>query len=218
MLKEADIVVTNPPFSLFREYIAQLVAYKKKFLIIGNINSISCKEIYPLFAQNKVWLGPSISSGDRKFNVPDDYPLNAASCGTDENGRRFIRVKGVRWLTNLDHKKRHEDLILVCRYCPEEYPVYDNYAAIHVQNTLDIPCDYKEAMGVPITFLDKYNPDQFDIIGITDNDFPAKELLIKGCNRYDRPYLNGERKIYRLIIRHTPPKPYENISSLRHRT
>ena len=206
LLKEADIVVTNPPFSLFREYIAQLVAYEKKFLIIGNINSISCKEIYPLFAQNKVWLGPSISSGDRKFNVPDDYPLNAASCGTDENGRRFIRVKGVRWFTNLDHKKRHEDLILVCRYSPEEYPVYDNYAAIHVQNSLDIPCDYKEAMGVPITFLDKYNPNQFDIIGITDNDFPAKELLIKGCNRYDRPYLNGERKIYRLIIRHKHPQ------------
>ena len=206
LLKEADIVVTNPPFSLFREYIAQLVAYEKKFLIIGNINSISCKEIYPLFAQNKVWLGPSISSGDRKFNVPDDYPLNAASCGTDENGRRFIRVKGVRWFTNLDHKKRHEDLILVCRYSPEEYPVYDNYAAIHVQNTIDIPCDYKEAMGVPITFLDKYNPDQFEIIGITDKDFPDKELLTKGCNRYDRPYLNGVRKIYRLIIRHKHPQ------------
>lgn len=206
LLQEADIVVTNPPFSLFREYMAQLIKYDKKFLIIGNINSISCKDIFPLFAQNKVWLGPSISSGDWKFYVPDDYPLNAAGCGIDELGKHFIRVKGVRWFTNLDHKKRHEELILVCRYSAEEYPTYDNYAAIHVQNTLDIPCDYKEAMGVPITFLDKYDPDQFDIIGITDNDFPVKELLIKGCKRYDRPYLKGVRKIYRLIIRHKHPQ------------
>ena len=120
LLKEADIVVTNPPFSLFREYIAQLMEYGKKFLIIGNIMSVTCKEIFPLIIENKLWLGPSISSGDRKFYVPDDYPLNAANCGIDSDGRHFIRVKGVRWFTNLDHNKRHEKIDLVCHYWKHE--------------------------------------------------------------------------------------------------
>ena len=113
LLKQADIVVTNPPFSLFREYLGQLIEYDKSFLIMGNINAITYKEVFPLIRDNKLWLGPSISSGDRKFNVPDDYPLYAAGCGTDSDGRRYIRVKGVRWFTNLDHNKRHEKLDLV---------------------------------------------------------------------------------------------------------
>lgn len=167
LLKEADIVVTNPPFSLFREYIGQLMKYQKKFLIIGNMNSITCKEIFPYVQNNKMWIGPSISSGDRKFYVPDDYPLNAAGCGVDSDGKRFIRVKGVRWFTNLDHNKRHEDLDLVCRYSEDEYPTFDNFDAIEVGKTSDIPYDYDEIMGVPITFLDKYNPDQFEILGLT---------------------------------------------------
>ena len=158
LLKQADIVVTNPPFSLFREYLAQLVEYDKKFLIIGNVNAVTYKEVFPLIKENRLWFGPSISSGDRKFNVPDDYPLNAAGCGIDPDGRRYIRVKGIRWFTNLDHKKRHEMLDLVCRYSPEEYPKYDNYDAINVDRTSDIPYDYDGVMGVPITFLDKYNP------------------------------------------------------------
>jgi len=121
ILKQADIVVTNPPFSLFREYVAQLMEHGKKFLIIGNMNAITYKEIFPLIRENKLWFGPSISSGDRKFGVPEHYPLNAATSGIDETGQRFVRVKGVRWYTNLDHKKRHEDLILYRRYSPEDY-------------------------------------------------------------------------------------------------
>ena len=167
LLKEADIVVTTPPFSLYRDFIAQLFEYNKKFLIIGNIMSITCKEIFPLIINNKFWFGPSITSGDRKFHVPDDYPLNAATCGVDNDGKHYIRVKGVRWFTNLDHNKRHEELDLVCRYSSEEYPKYDNFDAIDVGQTADIPLDYAGIMGVPVTFLDKYCPEQFEIIGLS---------------------------------------------------
>ena len=187
LLKEADIVVTNPPFSLFREYIAQLMEYEKKFLIIGNVNAITYKEVFPLFMNNKVWFGPSISSGDRKFNVPVDYPLNAAGCGIDTDGKRYIRVKGVRWFTNLDHKKRHEELDLVCRYSPEEYPTYDNYDAIEVGKTADIPYDYQYAIGVPITFIDKYNPDQFEIIGMAKRGAGDPALKSKVYTKDDYP-------------------------------
>ena len=166
LLKQADVVVTNPPFSLFREYVAQLMAYQKKFLIIGNVNAVTYKEIFPLIMQNKLWLGASIHSGDREFRVPDSYPLRAAGYRVDENGAKYIRVKGVRWFTNLDYEQRHEDLILFRNYTPEAYPKYDNYDAIEVSKTADIPCDYDGAMGVPITFLDKYCPDQFEIIGM----------------------------------------------------
>ncbi len=173
LLKQADIVVTNPPFSLFREYVAQLVKYDKKFLIIGNMNAVTYKEIFPLVKENKLWYGPSISSGDREFGVPDNYPVTAAGWRIDSDGRKFIRVKGVRWFTNLDHNKRHEELILYRKYTPEDYPHYDNYDAIEVGRTADIPVDWKGAMGVPITFLDKYNPDQFEIVGITKTWFGA---------------------------------------------
>lgn len=167
LMKEADIVVTNPPFSLFREYVATLVEHNKKFIIIGNINAVTYKEFFPLIMNDKTWIGPSVHSGDRAFFVPDDYPLEAAGCGIDkETGRKFIRVKGVRWFTNLDIKQRHEEMILVKRYNPNDYPKYDNYDAVNVDSTSDIPCDYAGVMGVPITFLDKYNPDQFEIIGI----------------------------------------------------
>ena len=166
LLDEADIVVTNPPFSLFREYVSVLMEHKKSFIIIGNINAVTYKEFFPLIMNNEVWIGPSIHSGDRAFYVPDDYPLSAAGCGVDENGRKFIRVKGIRWFTNLDVKQRHEEMILVRRYTPEDYPHYDNYDAVEVSKTSDIPCDYPDVMGVPITFLDKYSPDQFEIIGM----------------------------------------------------
>ena len=168
LLDEADIVVTNPPFSLFREYVATLVEHEKKFIIIGNVNAITYKEIFPLLQSNQMWIGASIHSGDRAFFVPDDYPLDAAGCGVDEStGRKYIRVKGVRWFTNLDIKQRHEELILVKRYVPENYPTYDNYEAINVDKTVDIPSDYSGVMGVPITFMDKYNPDQFEIINLS---------------------------------------------------
>ena len=166
LLKEADIVVTNPPFSLFREYVAQLMEYDKKFLIIGNVNAITYKELFPLIMQNKIWMGASIHSGDRKFWVPDGYELQAAGCGMDETGKKYIRVKGVRWFTNLDDKERHDNLILYKKYTPEEYPKYENFDAIEVGKTADIPFDYEGMMGVPITFLDKYNPDQFEILGL----------------------------------------------------
>jgi len=170
LLKQADIVVTNPPFSLFREYIAQLVEHQKKFVIIGNMNAATYKEVFKLIKANQVWFGPSIKSGDREFGVPDSYPLNAAGTRVDEQGKKYIRVKGVRWFTNLDFKERHEELILYKKYTPEEYPTYDNYSAIEVGKTSEIPADYFGAMGVPITFLDKYNPEQFEILGITDRD------------------------------------------------
>lgn len=165
LLDDADIVVTNPPFSLFREYVSVLLEHKKHFIIIGNVNAITYKEFFPLIKEDKVWIGASIHSGDKKFYVPDDYPLNASGCGVDEDGRRFIRVKGVRWFTNLDLKQRHEELVLVKRYNPNDYPKYDNYDAINVNKTADIPCDYSGVMGVPITFMDKYSPDQFEIVG-----------------------------------------------------
>ena len=166
LLKEADIVVTNPPFSLFREYVAQLMEYQKEFLIIGNQNALSYKEIFPHIRDNRMWLGASIHSGDRKFWVPENYELNAAGCGIDETGRKYIRVKGIRWFTNLDYKERHEELILYKTYSPERYPKYENFDAINVNRTEEIPCDYEGIMGVPITFMDKYNPDQFEIIGL----------------------------------------------------
>ena len=167
LLKEADIVATNPPFSLFREYVAQLVEYEKGFIIIGNVNAITYKEVFRLIEENRIWLGKSIHSGDREFRVPDSYPLQAAGYRVDENGAKYIRVKGVRWFTNLDFDERHENLTLYKQYTPEEYPRYDNYDAIEVSKTAEIPYNYDGAMGVPITFLDKYNPEQFEIVGIT---------------------------------------------------
>ena len=166
LLKQADIVVTNPPFSLFREYVSQLVEYDKKFVIIGNLNALTYRDIFKLIKENKLWFGHSIHSGDREFRVPQDYPLNAAGSRVDEEGNKYIRVKGVRWYTNLDFNERHEDLILYKNYTPEEYPKYENFDAINVDVTKDIPVDYAGAMGVPITFIDKYNPDQFEIIGL----------------------------------------------------
>ena len=176
-LKEADIVVTNPPFSLFREYVAQLIEYQKKFVIIGNINAVTYKEIFPLIQRDQTWLGPSIHSGDREFEIPSSYPLEAAGSRTDDEGRRYIRVKGVRWFTNLDFPQRHEELTLYKKYSSEEYPLYDNYDAINVDKVADIPCDYDGVMGVPITYLDKHNPDQFEILDA--NDFIIKDQAPK---------------------------------------
>lgn len=206
LLDEADIVVTNPPFSLFRDYVSVLMEHGKHFIIIGNVNAITYKEFFPLIRDNKVWIGASIHSGDRKFYVPDDYPLNASGCGIDEDGRRYIRVKGVRWYTNLDIKQRHEELILVKKYAghEDEYPKYDNYDAINVDKVADIPLDYDGVMGVPITFLDKYSPDQFEIIGISGK--LANPLLIDGKRKTGRFYINGRRLYDRIAIRNKNPE------------
>lgn len=182
LLNEADVVVTNPPFSLFREFVAQLVEFGKKFLILGNVQAITYKEVFPLIKANKAWLGVTIRSGDREFRVPDHYPLNAANCRVDENGVKYIRVKGVRWWTNLDHGRRHEKLPLMSsqdnlRFSKHKeirgrvaYDRYDNFDAIEVPFVDAIPSDYEGLMGVPITFLDKYNPDQFVIVGYEYSD------------------------------------------------
>ncbi|MBQ3657330.1 MAG: adenine-specific methyltransferase EcoRI family protein [Bacteroidales bacterium] len=207
LLKQADIVVTNPPFSLFREYVAQLIEYNKKFIIIGNVNAISYKEIFQLIKNNKLWLGASIHSGDREFGVPTDYPLNAAGCRQDENGNKYIRVKGVRWFTNLDYKERHEDLILYKMFNAKEYPKYENYDAINVDITNEIPSDYYQTIGVPITFLDKYNPDQFEIeaLGIVGScDFlnnREMEILDKEGNPTGKYTFNAKGTLYR---KHNP--------------
>jgi len=161
LLKEADIVVTNPPFSLFREYVAQLAEYKKKFLIMGNQNAITYKEIFKLIKKNKMWLGQSLNGRNILFQIPDYYE----SYYKIINGKKYAFPKGVVWFTNLDVPKRNEEMVLYKKYTPEEYPKYDNYDAINVDRTEKIPMDYTGFMGVPITFLHKYNPKQFEIVG-----------------------------------------------------
>lgn len=203
LLKQADIVVTNPPFSLFREYVAQLVEYDKKFVIIGNLNALTYRDIFKLVKENKLWFGHSIHSGDREFRVPADYPLNAASSRIDEEGNKYIRVKGVRWFTNLDYTERHEDLLLYKTYSPEEYPTYDNYNAINVDVTKEIPMDYDGVMGVPITYIDKYNPDQFEILGMASSaGYNAEIVGIPFIGEKDaRPLINGKNTYARVFIK-----------------
>ena len=210
LLRDANIVVTNPPFSLFREYISQLYCHNKDFIVLGNMNAATTKEIFPLFRDNKIWYGRSIRSGDRKFYVPNNYPLNAASCGVDEQGRCFIRVKGVRWFTNIDSGILHKPLPLTQEYDPVANPAYDNYNAIEVGRTANIPANYKGIMGVPITFLDKYSPDQFEILMLANGNARTNtdpQILQKvGYRRLpeDRggiPII-GDRKMYaRILIR-----------------
>lgn len=187
LLKQADIVVTNPPFSLFREYVAQLIEYNKKFIIIGHQNAISYKEIFKLMKENKMWLGYGFKGGAGHFinKHYEDY----ASASDHKEG--MIRVSGVVWFTNLDITKRHENLILYKNFNENDYPKYENYNAINVDKTKDIPKDYNGYMGVPITFLDKYNPEQFEIIGLGISN--------SGLEIGIRPYKN-EHKIYRKEI------------------
>lgn len=188
LLKEADIVVTNPPFSLFREYVAQLMAYDKKFLIIGHQNGIKYREIFPLIQQNRIWLGYGFKGGAAHFMSTYE---DTATAGDHKEG--MIRVSGVVWYTNLDIGKRHESLDLYKTYSPETYPKYENYDAINVDKTSDIPADYPGAMGVPITFMDKYNPEQFEILGVG--------IAGLGLEAGVRPY-KLEHKLYRRNIQH----------------
>ena len=200
VLKQADIVVTNPPFSLFREYVAQLVEHGKQFLIIGNVNAITYKDIFRLIRADRLWLGPSIHSGDREFRVPDYYPLQAAGYRVDENGVKYIRVKGVRWFTNMDHQRRHESILLFRKYSPVEYPNYDNYDAINVDRVVDIPGDYPGVMGVPVTFLDRYNPAQFEILGLAAGNTRGLAGIPTKTGK-DGPYLGGKLKYGRIFVR-----------------
>lgn len=221
---EADFIITNEPFSLFRNFISWIfdAPTEKKFIIIGNINAITYKEIFPLIKDNKLWFGESIHSGDRKFYVPDDYPLNAAGCGVDENGRRYIRVKGVRWFTNTDHGGRHKEYqymsmadnlrynkklikALKTKFNMNTYPKYDNYDAIEIPYSDAIPIDYEGAMGVPITYLDRHNSDQFEILDCNDFKKPGvpfkahglikdKEAKIGDCITYARILIKRKQR------------------------
>ena len=189
LLKQADIVCTNPPFSLFREYVAQLIEYEKKFLIIGNQNAITYKEIFPLIKENKLWLG--FKTGDMAFKVPQTYEPRETRYWQDETGQKWRSMGNICWFTNLDHRKRHEDLVLYKKYTPEDYPKYDNYDAINVDKTADIPCDYDGVMGVPITFLDKYNPEQFEIVEFRKGN-DGKDLVYSNLNGGGRCSLTSE--------------------------
>ena len=202
-LKESDIVVTNPPFSLFREFIQQLIDYEKKFIVIGSINAITYKETFRLIKAKKMWLGASIHSGDREFGVPNDYPLNASGSRVDEHGNKFISVKGVRWWTNIDYRERHEDLVLFKKFNTNEYPKYDNYDAIEVKKTKEIPYDYDGVMGVPITFLDYYNPDQFEVLGMSASAGYDESIVgIPFLGEKDaRPLIDGKNTYARIFIR-----------------
>jgi len=209
-LEQADIVVTNPPFSKFRPYLATLMKYHKNFLIIGNVNALTYKEVFPLIKANKLWLGASIHSGDREFRVPDSYPLKASGIRIDEQGHQYIRVNGVRWFTNMDYKQRHEDLVLYKHYLADEYPKFDNYDAIDVDKTADIPLDYSGNMGVPITFLDKYSPDQFDILGVTANGLVPDGLKLPWPKKHNNPFIKGVPKYQRIIIKNKKVQKIED--------
>jgi hypothetical protein len=206
LLKEADIVVTNPPFSLFREYIAMLMKYEKKFLVVGHQNAITYKEVFPLIKNNKIWLGYGFRGGAAHFFSPYEDVATAGNHKKD-----MIRVSGVNWFTNLEIPKRNETLDLVCHYSPEEYPTYANYDAIEVSKTSDIPCDYPGKMGVPITFLDKYNPEQFEIIGQTQGD-SGKELGLAPYPRELKKLNNSLRDGQLYYMKNGyPEKPYARI-------
>ncbi|MNS22013.1 hypothetical protein D3C71_1106400 [compost metagenome] len=194
LLKQADIVVTNPPFSLFREYVEQLVNHKKKFLIIGNVNAITYKEIFKLIKENMAWLGINLGRGVSGFIVPEHYELYGTEARIDVSGNRIVSPNNCLWLTNLDTFKRHEDIQLVKKYYgnENEYPKYDNYNGINVNKTKDIPSDYEGVMGVPITFLHKFNPDQFEIIKFRKGD-DDKDLSINGKCPYFRILVKNKK-------------------------
>jgi hypothetical protein len=195
LLKQSDIVITNPPFSLFRDYIAQLVEYNKDFLIIGNLNAVKYKEILPLFMTERIWLGNN--SGHYWFKVPESYEEKKTDFKIDENGQKWRRMGNICWYTNLDFEKRHEDMPIFRIYSPEDYPKYDNYDAIEVSRTADIPCDYYDIIGVPITFMTKHNPEQFSIVGVLNsgsgNEYDYAKAILNGKQLYTRVLIRRKR-------------------------
>lgn len=212
LLREADFVVTNPPFSLFREYIALLEEYQKHYIIIGNMNAVTYKEIFPMIAENRLWLG--YNSGHFWFKVPDSYEVKKTDFKIDENGQKWRRMGNICWFTNVDIEKRHENMVLFRNYTPELYPKYDNYDAINVNKTVDIPCDYYGVMGVPITFLDKYNPDQFEIVAFRKGN-DGKDLVYSFPNCSQNSNVERERErertgrrtvqpYFRILVRRKP--------------
>jgi hypothetical protein len=194
LLIQADIVVTNPPFSLFREYVAQLIEHDKKFLIIGNQNNLTYKEIFKLVKEDKIWTGVD-NGGTKWFKVPDHYEIETETRIKTVDGQKYFSMGSVYWFTNLDTRKRHEDLILYKTYNPSEYATYDNYDAINVNKVAEIPMDYKGLMGVPITFIDKYNPDQFEILGID------RVLVEEATGKVSRFRINDKEIYARILIK-----------------
>ncbi len=195
LLKQSDIVVTNPPFSLFREFISQLIEFDKNFIVLGNQNAIIYTEIFPFIRDNKLWLGVD-NGGTKWFQVPDDYEIKTKTRIKTEGGKKYFSMGSIMWYTNLDTKKRHEELILYKKYDPEEYPHYDNYDAIEVAKYAEIPMDYDGIMGVPITFLDKFNPNQFEIVG-SNRGIGQDPNGIYGRGSF----INGKETFKRLFIR-----------------
>ncbi len=191
LLKKADIVITNPPFSLFRQFVALLAEHGKQFLILGNQNAITYKEIFKLIKENRLWLGVD-NGGTKWFRVPDDYDIQTESRKKIENGIKYFSMGSIMWFTNLDNVKRHEFIPLYKKYTSAEYPKYDNYDAIEVAKVAEIPADYDGAMGVPITFLDKYNPKQFDILGITKTWFGSADKIYPNQTQVSK---NGEKSV-----------------------
>lgn len=213
LLKESDIVVTNPPFSLFREYVDILFKYKKNFLIIGNMNAITYKEFFPYIKNNKVWVGSKSFSGgmDMIFPKKQFNPNKVKKYRIDDDGNYIINIMGCIWFTNLDLKKRHEELILIKKYNSEDYPKYDNYDAIEVSKVKDIPYDYDGIMGVPITFLDKYNPEQFEILGATESEGKGfSNGLWYEDSGIAQPLIDNKRKYKRIFIKNLHPEIKED--------
>jgi hypothetical protein len=194
LLKQADIVITNPPFSLFREYVAQLIEYDKKFLIIGNQNNFTYKDIFQLLKENKIWAGVD-NGGTKWFRVPKHYDIQTETRIKEEGGEKYFSMGSVYWFSNLETSKRNLDLVLYKNYNEKEYPKYDNYDAINVNKVSEIPCDYKGLMGVPITFIDKYNPNQFEIIGID------RVLVEELTGKVSRFRINGKEIYARVVIK-----------------
>jgi hypothetical protein len=202
LLKQADIVITNPPFSLFREYLAQLIEFDKKFIIMGHQNAITYKEVFKLFRGNKIWLGVD-NGGTKWFKVNEDYDISTDGRKKIENGEKFFSLGNVVWITNLDNPKRQEKIILYKEYNEIEFPKYDNYNAIEVSKVANIPFDFDGVMGVPITFLDKYNPDQFDILGLSSSASYNSEIVgIPFLGYKDaRPLIKGKNTYARILIK-----------------
>lgn len=199
LLKQADIVATNPPFSLFREFVAQLMEFEKKFIIIGSKNAITYKEIFKIIRENKIWLGNGFSNGNAFFKIPSHYSRDWAS-GVYNPNTGLVKFRNVGWFTNLDIKKRHEFLTLFKHFSLNEFTQYDNYEAINVNKVTDIPCDYEGVMGVPITFLDRYNPDQFEIVGLIAGNIKGLAGIPSKTGK-DGPYINGKLKYGRILVK-----------------
>lgn len=217
LLEEADIVITNPPFSLWREYLATLVEYEKQFIILGNLNAVTYQDVFPLIKNNKLWWGVSRNgSGSMWFRVPKDAPDKTGQ-KIDEKGNRYQTIGTTCWYTNMEHKQRHEELILTKFYESNEkdYPYYDNYNAIEVSRVVNIPMDYEGAMGVPITFLGKYNPDQFEIIGATESEGKGfSSGLWDSDSKFAQSVVDGKRKYKRLFIKNKNPITKQEILGL----